>query len=390
MESSIFINFNNSGDKNSELIAELLTQYQDVICSSIGAVNGRTKFIAGAANTENLIVTNSACHLFKCLYKSEHFQVDKRTTRDNHELGFIRWQFDMIKSVIQTAHFNHFYDSGLFLCHLINEFLIYFNKEGSNTERENLLDKHGLDFRFNKSVTDFLFKSLIENLAENKQNVNLNSSLVALKLNLNNLSFLRKFVKSILNSKCLVDQLDLKSNDSFVNLCLRAFIKSFHSDETNNSVHFSPIIYLFNEDLSFHLDKSELHDGVLFKLDKFQIEDEFVFESSLAKKKDFKRLKCVIFDTNAFSGDFELMENVEFKLKIEAVKNQPNIKFILLNNLKKICDLLTEKFQIDVLLCQKVMFNPRVFFTFDFLELFFFYKRLFILRLKVTFKKKEL
>jgi hypothetical protein len=374
MDSSIYINFNNSSDKNSELIAELLTQYQSVIYSSIGALNGQTKFIAGQLNTENLIVTNSACHLFKCLYKSEHFEVHKRARDTAHELGFINWQFDTIRSVVQTAHFNHFYDSGLFLCHLINEFLIYFNKENPNAERETLLGKPGLEFKFNKHVTYFLFKSLIDDLTNSKRDTNQNSSsLVALKLNLNNLSFLRTLLSSILNSKCLVEQLDVKSNNSFVNLCLRAFIKSFHSNETNSTVHFSPIIYLFNEDMSLNLSNSELHDGVLLKMDKFQVEDEVILKSSLAMRKGCMRLKCVLFDTNAFSGDFELMENVEFKLRIEAAakSQRSNMKFILVDNLKKMCDLIIDKFKIDVLLCQKVCFFLGFDFQINFLKNFF-------------------
>jgi hypothetical protein len=351
MESKIHIDFNDGSDRNCEFIAELLGQYQEVIRSSICALNGKLKFVSGINNAENLIVTNTSRHLISCLYKSEHF-----VPSDGQRSGFVAWQFDMIKSVVQAAHLNHFYDSGLFLCHLVNELLICFNKENTHSGAvpkvpKSLFDKPDIEFKSSKSINDFLFKNLIDNLIKSTRNDQLESSLVGLKLNLNGLGFLKRLLSTVLNSKCIVDQLDTVRNERFLNLCTRAFIKSFHTSSEANGldvVYFSSIVYLFTEDLSTSLSESSLYEGVLFKLDKNQIDEDFEIDKA-------SQLKCVLFDTNAFSGDFELMENSDFKLKIEASdRSQVNSKFMLVDSLKRVCYLLVDKFKINVLLCQKV------------------------------------
>ena len=341
----IYISFNDNRSGVADLIAELLRQYQKVIASSIGSINGNFKFICGQVNTENLMITNTSRHLINCFYNIEHLKADNEEALS--KFGFVKWQFDMIKLVMQTVHFDHNYDAGLFTCHIINEFLIYFNKENSSSELDDLFKKSKPEFGFNKSITDYLFKSLIDNFINLKQRSS-KSSLVSVKLDLNNLNYVRKLIKTVLNSKCIIEQLDERSKENFLNLCLQAFIKSFRS--TEKKTYFASIIYLFSESMSLSLNETQRHDGVLFQLDKQQAEEEF--NQKLLEKKTESKFKCILFDTNAFSGDFELMENLEFSLKIES--SSEDTRFAMVDSLIESCKILISKHNIDIFLCQKV------------------------------------
>jgi hypothetical protein len=357
MNSTIFINFNNY-DKNADLIINLLRQYDELITSSIGPLRSNTKFISGKINTENLVITNSSRFISQILYKLEHLNLDQQVIK--RDCGILKWQFDLLRSVIDASHASHFYDSGLLLCHLITQFLIQIIRDNLNPRiySNQLLNKNSSEFKFrSKNLIEYLFNDLKKNLSESKTCPN---SLICIKSNLTNLNFLKKLICTIFNSKSIFEQLTSKNKHVFIVQCLRAFIKSFQtSDDYESQAYFSKILYLFNENFSLDLSDSELYDGVLFKLDKYQLEESFQNMISNFRKLDANKriLKCIIFDSNSLSGDFETLEGTGFTYQIDSALSfvdNTNFRTVQVDNLKAICHNLISKHSIDVVMCQKV------------------------------------
>jgi McKusick-Kaufman syndrome protein len=344
MSSRIIINFNDKNDMNNKLLVELLKQYQELITSSVGPFKSKLKFISKEDCSDSLILTNTSKNLFSCLYKINHLTQKDETKREQdsnlRQFGLVKWQFELISTVVTNAHFSHFYDNGLFLCSLVNEFLI--NTKGVLNESLN----------FDKPLSYLLFNKLIEHLVDLRSK---QSSLVSIKLNLDNLNNFKNLLITCLNTKCLVEQLDDEKKDAFINLCLKAFVKSFNADfestVSRKNKYFSEIIYLYDDTYSSHLNDSKVFDGVLFKIDSSQTENEIETMSS----SKTNRLKCVLFDCS-FSGDFEHLSNLDYTFDIELNEFQRNrLVFSQLDKYIDLFNILIEKFKINVVLCQKVI-----------------------------------
>ena len=332
MSSQIFINFNTSSDINSRLLVELLKQFQQAIHACVGPFRSKFKFVAREGSVDDLVVTNSSKNLFSCLYKIDHLtNTHNEKTLSIQQLGLLKWQFDLIKSVMVNAHFNHFYDSGLLMCSFLNEFLIL-----SKTVDDS---RNSIDFNSGMLV---ILNELIQHLSQPS------SDLIRLRLNLDNANNLKNLLNTSLASKCLIAQLDESKKDQLINLCLRAFVKSFNSDAETSRKYFSDIVFLFTENLDSYLNDSLLYDGVLFEIDTYTIED--YLESNI----NVGKLKTVLFDTT-FSGDFEHLNNLEYQFDIVDA-DEFNTRFIQLNKFKDLFGLLIDTFEIDVVLCQKVVF----------------------------------
>lgn len=312
MSSKISIILTDENSESNRLFISLLKEYQSLIHSCIGPINGCLKLLSKSNDYNDLVATSSSKNLFAILYnlKDEDNQKEK-------------WQFDLIKSIVTNCHFDHYYDSGLFLCHLINEFLILDNS-----------------YQFNKNFVDLSLKNLNDHL--NKQNQ------ITVKLDLNNIQFLKKLIKTSLNSKSLINQIEPDENEHFVNLCLKAFINSFQDD---SSKQFSDIIYLFNDNNSYDFKDSQLISGVLLQTDSSQLYSQL--KLSLAKSGE--QFRCVLFDSS-FSGDFEHLNKQEFQIEINSNEMQTNrTVFLMLNKFINLVDYLIDKFKINVFLCQKVI-----------------------------------
>ncbi len=109
MNSKIIINI-----ETNEWFIQLLNEYQRILLSCIGPLNGCLKLVSKSNDYNDLKLTSCSFNLFSILY-------DLKNSANNEKE---KWQFDLIKSIVTNCHFEHYYDSGLFLCHLINEFLI--------------------------------------------------------------------------------------------------------------------------------------------------------------------------------------------------------------------------------------------------------------------------
>ncbi len=266
-------------------------------------------------------MTSSSKNLFNILYDLRHL----KTNESQKE----KWQFDLIKSVISNSHFDHFYDAGLFACHLVNEFLILENS-----------------YNFNKQFVDSSLKSIVDHL---HSQANQKESLIVVKIDLNNIQFIRKLISTCLNSKCLIKQIenDQGENDEFINLCLKAFISSFEGETRQQ---FSEILYLFNENNSFHLSDSRLFNGILFETDTTNICNQLQNQANDLKTS----LKCVLLDSS-FSGDFDHLNNQEFQLEINSNELENNrTVFLMLEKLIQTADYFIDNFKVKVFLFQKV------------------------------------
>jgi hypothetical protein len=319
----LFINFNDKDDINTKILIDLLRQYQRIIHSCVGPYKSKLKFITRDNNSDDLILTNTSKNLFSCLYRIDHLINTQNESDFAKKLGLVKWKFDLIKSVVENAHFNHFYDSGLLLCTIINEVLIL--------NYENLSD-------YTSSLL-MVFNELIEHMNKDSQN-----NLISVKLNLNSIKCLKNLLRSYTNSKCLIRQLTGEKLDNFIDLCSKAFIKSFRSEVKPNEKYFSDVLFLFEENLGQHLGHSKLFDGILFEFENHLIENNF--------DDKFGLLKCVLFDA-AFGGDFEHLSNLEYKFDIFN-SDEFSSKFIQLKRMINFFDDLIEKFNIKIILSQKV------------------------------------
>jgi hypothetical protein len=308
-KSTINIHFSNDYN-NSTNLRQLLTQYQQIIHSCIGPLSSKLKFISNSNDPANFTITNTSRNIFESLY---------RITKSNEsDSKILKWLFDLIKSVIQKGHFNQFYDSGLFLLHLVNQFLI---------------DEHEID----KNLLDSYLEKLLNHLTSD-------DNCIKVKLDLNNVSYLRNLLRTSFDSKCLIQQLDETKKIKFTDLCLKLFINSF------NETKFDQILYLFNSDFSYELDESICINGVLFKIDHLNENMKLLIEN-----KSKSKLKCILFECS-LSGDFEYFDSQSYKFEIES--NQ--LKTVKKSNInvemyREMFDNLIEKTKVDFILCQKVL-----------------------------------
>lgn len=311
MDNKSTININFSKDYNNSVrLSQLLNHYQQIIHSCVGPLNSKLKFISKSNDPANFIITNTSRNICESLYKI--------TTSNENESKILKWQFDLIKNVIQNGHFNQFYDSGLFLLHLVNQFLI---------------DEYQID----KNLVDSFLEKLINHLANDPLN------LIKVKLDLDDVSYLRNLLKTILDSKCLIQQLDETKKIKFIDLCLKLFINSF------NESKFDRILFLFNADFSYGLDESVCVNGILFKIDHLNENMRILIEN-----KSCSKLKCVLFECS-FSGDFEYFDSQSYKFEIES----DQLKMLKKSNInvdmyKKMFENLIENTKVDLILCQKV------------------------------------
>ena len=96
----LYINFNTREDINTKLLIELLKQYQILIYSCVGPYRSKLKFISNGTNSEDLILTNTSKNLFNCLYRLDHLVSTREDNDLTKQLGLVKWQFDLIKSVV--------------------------------------------------------------------------------------------------------------------------------------------------------------------------------------------------------------------------------------------------------------------------------------------------
>lgn len=338
-ESRFFINFED--DKNNrDILLQILKHYQSIVHSSVGIVNGKLKQISNGES--NLVLTNSSKNLMKILYRLNNLTDNSQKINDsNKKYGLIKWQLELIKSTISSSHLDHFYDSGLFLCHLVNELLICYYGLTSGDPFN--------DSEFKHIFIDNIMNNLLSHLIDSKSKEN---SLIKVKLDLNNLNFLKKLLESILNSKCIIQMMENSLKSSFVNIILKGFVKSFRQIPTETNRYFSNILYIFNENYSHGLDHSELIDGVLVKLQKYQVENELI--NSINNNKF--PIRCCLFDSACFSGDFQAIDDLNLKFDIslnEIQKNKSNM--IMLDGLIRFLDDVITKYDLKAVLCQKVI-----------------------------------
>ena len=327
MSSNIFISFAETKDPNEILFQSLLNEFQLIIHSCVGPVKGSFKLLTRTNDLSSSVLSSSSKGISSILYNLNKSQ---SATRDMQAagLGFINWKFELIKALLNNCHFEHNYDSGLFLCHLINDFILR-------------SESFYFDQLTNKTVIDIVLKNLHSHLTNQ---INCSDSLIAIKLNLENLNFLKKILTTLLYSKCLIQSelIETNSKDNFVNLCLKAFIKSFHGD------HFSNILYLYNQNFCTHLNQSQLFDGVLFQTDSSQLLNQINH-----RRVNPGVLKCVLFESS-LSGDFELLSDSQFQIELNSNVSRHKSVFLTLNKTIELFTYLIEQFQIQIILCQKV------------------------------------
>lgn len=323
MDNKLIISFNEPSSEENEVFVKQLKEYQLLIGSTIGPFNSRYKFVATKSDPTSPVITNSSKHLVNSLYRTEN------------ATGFTKWRLDVIKTCLESSHFAHCFDSGLFLTHLVNAVLI---------KSQSLSHSH-------RHFFDSAFKCLAEKLTNDKKSIETSPFLV--NLDLSNLKFLQSLLRTVLFSNKLLDdcfQTDVESA-RFINMLLKLHLSSFNQspDEADKFV-FARNMYLFNEDSARHLNDSLLFEGVLVKRSQFQIESEI--NSNFRSKS---RFTSVIFDTNSLGGDFEALS--DSGLKFEADFAQLDLErrhFLPISRLKTDFDKLIDKFSIDLVMSQKV------------------------------------
>ena len=333
--SKIFITLADEEDQNWALFIELLKENQEIIRTSIGPIKGQFKLLASKHDhVSNLIFTSSSSLLVDVLYNLSNSNRTKSIKIDK-KFEFTKWKFDLIGTLLKNSFISRYYDSGLFASYLINEFLVR-NKEYS------LLDMESIE------VIDLILEQLVSHLPR---------SSIVLKTDLNNLKFLKNLIKTVLNSKCLIEQIDNEQKEKLINLSLKAFVESFCPNESG---HFSIINFLFNENFSCHLEESQLFAGVLFRIDSSQLMSDFWQLMDIKRSSNNRMMKSVLFDAS-FAADFELLDSQDVKIQIDSQSLQESRNvFLLIRKMIQICEFLIEKFKIDVLLSQKVIFKKYI------------------------------
>ena len=218
MTSKIFIDYTDKNQETNILLFELLKEYQLIITSCIGP-NGSLKFISKEIDKGSTDLSNSSRLISKVLFDFNRIskKYDHLGTEAMAKYGFIKWKFEFINSIINSAHLDNFYDSGLFLYHLTSSFLLY-------------SESFSLASLNNKTILSYMLKKLYDHLSESEAN-----SLIAIKLNLSNIDFLKNLLRTIMRSKHIFSQLDDNSQHKFLNMCLKAFISSFQENTVKNT-----------------------------------------------------------------------------------------------------------------------------------------------------------
>lgn len=343
----LLISFANEDNQETWTELSLLDEYQRLISSCVGPIHSRVKLISTKSDATNVCLTNTSRNLLVSLY---------RVDDSSNKLRFLKWKCDTIKEHTINCHFNHFYDSGLFLLYLINKFLTLNIQLHLDESR----------FKIERDFVDMTLKCLCDVLARDRSDPN--SSFVVCRLDLNDLSYFRRLFRTCLASKFAVTNATTDL-EIFLNMCLKAQLTSFQATTTTcnkEKVHFSRIIYLFNDDSLLFLNDSVLLDGVLVKQDTHWADCELQQLINANRDKEFR---AILFgDTNSLSGDFEIIDGVEFNLELEldgeSEFDPTRTVFFRVPKIIKICDFLIENYGINLVLCQKVLvFFIIVFFT---------------------------
>ena len=92
MSSKISIILTDENSESNRLFISLLKEYQSLIHSCIGPINGCLKLLSKSNDYNDLVATSSSKNLFAILYnlKDEDNQKEK-------------WQFDLIKSIVTNT-----------------------------------------------------------------------------------------------------------------------------------------------------------------------------------------------------------------------------------------------------------------------------------------------
>ncbi len=322
-QNRIFISVTGTDTETDEMFLKLLKTYQSVIHSCIGPC-GSSKLLCRNINPNSADLTSSSTNIASILYNTRNIKSSRH--------GFVIWKLDLINATIKSGHLDHFYDAGLFLFHLINDILIH----APSFNLTNFTDKN---------LLGSMLKSLHQHLSADSKN-----SLIVTKVNLTDAGFIRKFLYTILNSKCLIEQMDEAKKNSFVNLCLKGFIKSFKEVRgVNTDTYFSPILFLYNYDFSSDLCDSQLLDGVLFQTEQN-------YQWHISSELTNTSLRCVLFDSS-FSGDFtdisQSNRNYQLEIKTQEISGIKSA-FLVVEKMIKLCEYLIQEHDVKVILCQKV------------------------------------
>lgn len=225
MSSKIFIDYTDNNLETNIVLIELLKEYQSIITSCIGP-NGSIKFISKEIDKASTDLTNSSRLISKVLFDFNRItkKYDHLDTKITAKYGFIKWKFDFINSIINSAHLDNTYDSGLFLYHLTSSFLLH-------SESFSLTNFN------NKTVLSYMLKNFHEHLCDTQAN-----ALIAVKLNLSNINFLKKLLRTIMKSKYVVSHLADVNQEIFLDMCLKAFVSSFREDTVLTFVNLRKLI----------------------------------------------------------------------------------------------------------------------------------------------------
>ncbi len=316
-QKKIYISLTGKDTEGDALFLRLLKDYQSIVHSCIGPC-GFSKLLCRHINPSSPDLTSSSTNIASVLYNT---QTLANSSRD----GFVKWKLDLISTTLKSGHLEHFYDAGMFLFHLTNEILI----------------------RFSDSTDTKLVSSMLKSLQQHLS-ADCGNTLIVSRVNLTDASFIRRFLYTILNSKCQVAQLGEAEKMSFINLCLKGFVKSFNTERRSNTdAYFSSISFLYNCDFSCGLGDSQLVDGVLFLTEQ-------THQSAITETDG--RLKCVLFDAS-FSGDFaEVSQSSRgYQLEIETQEiSGSKTALLVIGQIIQLCEYLIEKHGVQVVLCQKV------------------------------------
>lgn len=196
------------------VLLSVLKEYQSIVLSCVGS-NGQAKLLARSIDNSSADLTSSSALITSVLYDINNIlKFFDNDAKKAAKFGFIKWKFELIKSVIKNAHFDYYYDSGLWLLYLVNEFQIRAPSFKLN--------------RLNNQVTiDLILSALCKHLDESRTD---EESLISTRTDLS-VAFLKKVVGTTLQSKCVIQQMSVQEKNTFVNLCLKAFVTSFQEDQ---------------------------------------------------------------------------------------------------------------------------------------------------------------
>ena len=346
------VSFSERGDVACRHLTRLLRTHQSVISTCVGPVNSSLKLLTKRIDPTHLTITTSSSLLADSFYnKSQHS--DDEDNQDQHHqqvtsrshTQFARSHLDIVSHLANACHFAKSYDAGLFLLHSVTACLVrQFSYAGDDdTCGDNL----------NARTVHYLFDGLCKHLSEAR------TASVVMRLDLNNLTFLRRLVDTSLRSKCLLDRVlstDRTPTSQVVDSLLKTFISSFNSTavlETHQNKLFSSIVYAYECADEFSI---QTLPGVLFKIDN----DANAYLSEVLRARQQRQpLKCVLFEAS-LSGDFASLEEqqVDYTYLIDVNDSSTYIgtNHLLVDRMKRLLDCLVDVWHVDVILCQKVHF----------------------------------